>query len=110
MLDELRTLSAGIDDALVSDLVGMLLADAPCRLQAMATGLQSLDLPAVGAAAHSLKAAAGNLGARELQELCEQLQFAAQAEDAALVSCLVPQAVTAFAAAKEALLAALEQA
>lgn len=69
------------DEALsmTREVVALFLADAPARLQALQDALAGGDAQALGKAAHALKGAAGNVGARALQQLAHRLEADAQA-------------------------------
>ena len=70
-----------MEDDLLRELIAMFLADAPVRLAALQTAAMGADLRAVAAVAHSLKSAAGNLGAQRVVELCFRLEAAARLDD-----------------------------
>lgn len=61
------------------EVVGLFLADAPARLQAMADAVAAGDAQALAKAAHALKGAAGNVGALALQEAAASLETDAKA-------------------------------
>ena len=81
VLAMLRDLSEpGQPDAVV-ELIDLFLEDAPDRLQAMQTSLESRDQEALKIAAHSLKGSAKNLGAKPLGKICAKLEQQALAAD-----------------------------
>jgi HPt (histidine-containing phosphotransfer) domain-containing protein len=83
VVDELISLSDDGDPELLLDLIGLYLADAPSKLDAVMEGMRTGDLDKVERAAHSLKGSSGNLGARQLQHTCELLQLRSNAGDLA---------------------------
>ena len=92
------------------DLVARVLAlfadDAPARVEAIARGIDELDVELVRTAAHTLKSSAANVGALRLATRCAEIERAAREDN--LVACV------ALADALDALssdaLAALERA
>lgn len=65
----------------VGELVEALVIEAPDLLERMQAGLAALDAVMLRRAAHSLKSAAGNLGARRLRDVCEALELMASSGD-----------------------------
>ena len=78
VVDELLSLSEGGDPELLVDLIRMYLDDGPIKLAEIVEGLAEQDYDRVERAAHSLKGAAGNLGAIMVQADCERLQVASR--------------------------------
>lgn len=76
VVEELLSFSDDGDPELVMDLIQMFLADGPCKVQAVTEGLAAGDLEKAERAAHSLKGSSGNLGAKLLQNACEEMQLA----------------------------------
>ncbi|HEX5050865.1 MAG TPA: Hpt domain-containing protein [Planctomycetota bacterium] len=76
VVEELLSFSDDGDPELLLDLIQMFLDDGPCKVQAVSEGLAAGDFDKMERAAHSLKGSSGNLGARLLQETCEQMQIA----------------------------------
>lgn len=70
------------DDAqsMTREVVGLFVADAPRRLQAIEAAIASGDPEALSRAAHALKGAAGNIGAVGVQAACAQLESVARAD------------------------------
>jgi len=54
--------------------VNLFLSDAPARLQAIDEAVVAGDAPGLASAAHALKGAASNVGAKGLQALCSALE------------------------------------
>jgi HPt (histidine-containing phosphotransfer) domain-containing protein len=98
VIDELLSLCDDGDPELLLDLIQLYLDDSPAKIQGLQTGLASGDMDLVERAAHALKGSSGNLGARLLQETCEQLQLTARQPNQTRIQQLVAQAQTEFAA------------
>jgi HPt (histidine-containing phosphotransfer) domain-containing protein len=79
-LKELR--EPGQPDPL-KELVELFFKDAQPRLQLMEEAAAAGDLPTLGAAAHTLKGSASNLGARRLATLCASLEKQAKETETA---------------------------
>jgi HPt (histidine-containing phosphotransfer) domain-containing protein len=103
IVDELLSLTDDGDPELLLDLINLFLGDGPAKIQSVLQGLAGQDLDQVERAAHSLKGSAGNLGARLLQNTCEQLQLAARGSRLAEVRQLAPALETQFRDARAAL-------
>jgi HPt (histidine-containing phosphotransfer) domain-containing protein len=103
VVEELMSFSDEGDPELLLDLIRMFLEDGPEKVRAVQEGMQQGDLEKVERAAHSLKGSSGNLGARLLQETCEQLQLASRQHQVELTRRLTPELATNFAQAAEAL-------
>jgi HPt (histidine-containing phosphotransfer) domain-containing protein len=76
VVEELLSFSDDGDPELLLDLILMFLDDGPAKIQSITEGLAAGDFQKMERAAHSLKGSSGNLGARLLQEACEQMQIA----------------------------------
>ena len=76
VIEELLSLSDDGDASLLVDLIQMFLEDAPVKVNAIKTGFAKRDMHQIEKAAHSLKGSSGNLGATQVQEICDQLQQA----------------------------------
>jgi len=96
VVDELLSLSDDGDPELLLDLIRLFLEDGPAKVAAVRTGLDSRDYEMMERAAHSLKGSSGNLGARRLQMVCEQLQIASRTKDESSVVALTPQLQVEF--------------
>ena len=105
IVDELLSLSDDGDPELLLDLINLFLGDGPAKIQSVLQGLASQDFDQVERAAHSLKGSAGNLGARLLQNTCEQLQLAARGSRLSEARQLAPALETHFRDARAALVA-----
>lgn len=67
-----------IEHDTMRDVVGMLVAAVPQRLEAMRQGLASDDLSVTATACHTLRSGCGQLGARTLEALCAACEQAAK--------------------------------
>ena len=76
VVEELLSITDDGDPELLLDLVPMFLEDGPIKVRAVIEGVAEGDYEKAERAAHSLKGSSGNLGARQLQNICEQLQIA----------------------------------
>ena len=97
VIEELLSLCDDGDPELLLDLIQLYLDDSPAKIQGLQTGVASGDMEIVERAAHALKGSSGNLGARLLQETCEQLQLTARQPNQAEIQQLVARAQTEFA-------------
>lgn len=77
-LDSLRPYDA--DGSLVREATGAFVRDGPRYLAAMSDALAAGDRDALGAAAHALKGAAANVGARNLEAACREVETLARAD------------------------------
>lgn len=94
----------GADDpTLLPDLVDTFLVDAPSRIRAMHDAADAADPTALERCAHSLKSAAGNLGARMLAELCRELEMKGRTGDMSDVETLLVRVESEFTTAGAAL-------
>ncbi len=76
VVEELLSFSDDGDPELLLDLIQMFLEDGPSKVNAVTEGLVAGDFDKMERAAHSLKGSSGNLGARLLQDTCEQMLVA----------------------------------
>ncbi|SDU14167.1 Hpt domain-containing protein [Halopseudomonas salegens] len=77
-------------------LVDTFTRDAELRLRQLQSHLQDSDWRALRYSAHSFKGSCGNMGALALQELCLQVEVAADSADEATVRALLSQMHTDF--------------
>jgi HPt (histidine-containing phosphotransfer) domain-containing protein len=89
VLESLRLLTGEGEPDVLVEVLGLFRDDAPRRLGAILSSLANGDAQGVHAAAHSLKGAAGNIGARALEEACRAVESAARAGDIAAVGTLL---------------------
>lgn len=76
----------------VGELVDALQIEAPELVSQMEVALASADARRLRHAAHSLKSAAGNLGARRLRDVCEALELMGSSGDVTGADPLVARA------------------
>jgi len=87
VLDSLRRLTPPGEPDVLKDVLGLFLADAAGRLEAIVAAVSVGDAPALQRSAHTLKGAAGAIGASALQAACRELEELAKRPG------LVPDAV-----------------
>jgi HPt (histidine-containing phosphotransfer) domain-containing protein len=76
VVEELLSFADDGDPELVLDLIQMFLDDGPGKVRAVVEGVANGDFERAERAAHSLKGSSGNLGAKVLSQVCEQVQVA----------------------------------
>ena len=76
--------------AFVQKMVALFLEQTPARLTAAAQELEQGNLEALGRRMHSLKSSAGQLGARQVQEVASLLEQACEAGQEAPARALFP--------------------
>lgn len=103
VVEELLSFADDGDPELLVDLIRMFLEDGPSKVRAVTDGLLAGDFEKMERAAHSLKGSSGNLGARLLQETCEQMQVAARNHKLDQVRTLAGELVANYATAEAAL-------
>jgi HPt (histidine-containing phosphotransfer) domain-containing protein len=108
VVEELLSFSDDGDPELLMDLIQMFLEDGPSKVTAVTEGLAAGDFEKAERAAHSLKGSSGNLGARLLQNLCEELQVATRYHRLEESRRLAPKLTERFAEAEAALRRVLE--
>lgn len=105
-LDNLRRIGGEADDAFLREMVQIFVEDSPPRLAEIEAAIGRADGAALAKAAHSLKGAGSNFGARRFRSLCEALEQAGRSGDFAAVA----PGLTALRAEYERVLAALRRA
>jgi HPt (histidine-containing phosphotransfer) domain-containing protein len=80
VLEEIRALDGPGDD-LVSEVIGVFLAEGPGQVRSVNEALASRDAAAIQRAAHRLKGSALALGARQLAAIAATVENAARAGD-----------------------------
>lgn len=103
VVEELLSLADDGDPELLLDLIQMFLDDGPGKVQAVVAGVAAGDFDQAERAAHSLKGSSGNLGARLLQNVCEEMQLATRNHRLEDSRRLAPQVAAKFAEAEVAL-------
>ena len=74
VIDTLRQLNVDGQPDVLEEVFGLFLTDAPARIDAIAAAVDHGDAPGLQRAAHTLKGAAGTIGAIPLQNVCRQLE------------------------------------
>lgn len=74
VIDELRSLSAPGEPALLDELIEIYVDEAPREVAAMRSAIASGDAEALGQVAHRFTSGGGSTGAMRVMELTEQLQ------------------------------------
>jgi HPt (histidine-containing phosphotransfer) domain-containing protein len=97
-IERLRLLGKG--SKFVRDMIGLFLSYAPTRLADARASLHSGDLAAVAQAVHSLKSGAGNMGARVVQDLADQIEQLATENKADTLPTLLQELDLALARAR----------
>jgi HPt (histidine-containing phosphotransfer) domain-containing protein len=78
VLESLRQLTQPGEPDVLADVLGLFLADAPARIEAIATAAMVGDAEALRRSAHTFKGAAGAIGATALQAACRELEETAK--------------------------------
>lgn len=106
VIDALRALEAR-RPGMLKRLVGTFVSRAPGQLSSMEKAVADVDWATLERLAHDMKSDSGNLGARRLSALCEELQTAAR-DGMRPDGCadLVPLVVAEFGAVRAAFAAA----
>lgn len=99
VLEELLAFADDGDPELLVDLIQMFLEDSPSKVEAVNEALTVGDFEKAERAAHSLKGSSGNLGARFVQDVCEQLQLSTRNHELETSRQLAPQLEQHYAAA-----------
>lgn len=84
----------------VGDMIALFFHYAPERLAAARAAEQAGDLQAVEKAAHALKSSAGQIGARQVQDLATQIEKLAVENQADAIRLLLPQLAEAITQVK----------
>jgi PAS domain S-box-containing protein len=74
VLDELASLDSGSDSGIVQELVNLFVTTFPEKIESLKTFLVSKEYGKINKEAHSMKSSAGNLGAKHLSKLCNELE------------------------------------
>jgi len=103
VVEELLSFADDGDPELLIDLIQMFLDDGPTKVKSITEGSANGDFEKMERASHSLKGSSGNLGARLLQETCEQMQLASRGHKLEEARRVTPQLVANYARAEVAL-------
>ena len=104
-LEELRALTSPGTPDFLSKAIGSYLESAPRLIDVLVRGARERDSSSITNAAHTLKSSSGFLGARELAEICRELEAMGRAQDLDRVDELVRRVCDSFVAVRTALLA-----
>ncbi len=96
-LERLRKLGG---DALLSRMVDLFISHAEPAIDEASAGAASGNFEMVRRAAHSLKSSAGNLGAKHVQRLAEEIEKTAEQHNVAELNELMASLKSAYAEAK----------
>jgi two-component system, sensor histidine kinase and response regulator len=102
-LDDLRALQEEDEPDLLAELIDLFLQDTSPRMSTMEQALAEGDASAVAQVAHSLKGSCGNLGAKQMSELCAQLEATAHSGDLVQARKLFPHLQQEYARVHDAL-------
>ena len=94
-------LAGGPDGALLEDLVGTFLTDAPARIAAMRAAVTGGDARGLKAAAHALKGGSVSLGATAMGALCQELEGVAATPSLASAASLIGRVETELERVRE---------
>jgi len=103
VVEELLSFADDGDPELLLDLIQMFLDDSPTKIKSITEGSATGDFDKMERASHSLKGSSGNLGARLLQEACEQMQLASRSHKLEEARKITTQLVANYAQAETAL-------
>lgn len=73
-IEQLRFLEDEDQPNVVAELIDLFIEHTPPKLKQMAEAIEGNDIGALRRAAHSLKGSSGNVGARGMSEVCQQLE------------------------------------
>jgi CheY-like chemotaxis protein/HPt (histidine-containing phosphotransfer) domain-containing protein len=100
-VDELRELSDG-DDSLLIELLDVFFKESPARIAGLRAALASHDIRSVRMVAHTLKGSSRNIGATQLAEYCQELEYAAKESNITNGDALVASIENEYARVQEA--------
>ena len=103
VLAELRELDSSC--GLLSTLITNFLNDVPSHLAGLQGALQQGDGEALARVAHELNGSSGNLGIRNMRQLCVELQALGKAKDLSKAGALLAQLVSEFELVRQRLMA-----
>jgi HPt (histidine-containing phosphotransfer) domain-containing protein len=95
-LENIRALQVEGEADFLTEMIDLYLTDAPLLVDRAQRSLREGDLQAARKAVHSLKGISGNLGARRLAELCQQVELQADAENLEAMQELEPKILCEF--------------
>jgi HPt (histidine-containing phosphotransfer) domain-containing protein len=103
VIDTLRQLTPPGEPDVLAEVLRLFLQEAPPRIERLRNAWASGDIEEVHRAAHSLKGSAGNIGARQLYEVCRRLDEAGRSDDRSGVAQLVDELGAEFTKVKSAI-------
>ena len=103
VIERLIRLGKDAGEDLMGQLAALFLLDAASKIAALHASLATSDAPALVLAAHSLRGAAGNLGATDLARVCTALESDGSAADLARAGTLLGELETELARVRIAL-------
>jgi HPt (histidine-containing phosphotransfer) domain-containing protein len=89
VLETLRKLTPAGEPDVLAEVLRLFLDEVPPRIARLRNARESGNIEEMHRAAHSLKGSAGNIGARQLYEVCRQLDALGKAGDLAGAAPLV---------------------
>jgi PAS domain S-box-containing protein len=105
----IRALDDNGGSAILDELIGMYLDEAPVHLSSLRKAAEAKDGAELGRVAHAFKSASQNVGARQLGDLCRQLERKGKAGELADAMAQVHAIETHFQAIRRLLLAEMGQ-
>jgi signal transduction histidine kinase/DNA-binding response OmpR family regulator/HPt (histidine-containing phosphotransfer) domain-containing protein len=108
-LDNIRAIDSDGGSALLDEMIGMYLDEAPRHLSKLNVALLRQDAAEIGLVAHAFKSASQNVGANQLGELCRELERQGKAGEIADAADLVQALEKQFQAVRPLLLAEMGQ-
>ncbi len=103
IIEQLRFLEDEDQPNVVSELLSLFIAHAPPKLEALREALDNGDLAALKWVAHSLKGSSANVGARGMQQICDQLEHQIAPDALASARSLVSTLTDEFTIVEQAL-------
>jgi CheY-like chemotaxis protein len=108
-LDNIRAIDSDGGSALLDEMIGMYLEEAPRHLSKLNVALLRQDAAEIGLVAHAFKSASQNVGANQLGDLCRELERQGKAGEIADAADLVQALEKQFQAVRPLLLAEMGQ-
>jgi HPt (histidine-containing phosphotransfer) domain-containing protein len=103
VIDSLRALNQDGEPDVVQEVLALFLADAPQQVDAIVRAAAAGGGEPLQRAAHTLKGAAGNIGAVRLHGICHELEHLGQARSVVGVTERVRMLLAEFAAVRDAI-------
>ena len=97
VIDALRQLTPPGEPDILAEILKLFLDDVPVRIERLRNAAAMGNIQEVHRSAHSLKGSAGNIGARDLYEVCRQIDERGKAGDLAGAAALVDALKVEFA-------------